>query len=350
MRNMIDANKSAFARLIEQLTRFSTLKVEDGIRYISSKPEEKEWIKTCEINNVLQITPDIRLIQMEFQGAKYIAMVGSSIDSSNLDSSILQESEINAGVVTVLLADNYLKLKKQTKYLAFYNNILFQHFDEDYAGHDYNEILEYVEPIQLYFLPEDSIINTHILSRSASYVYSKNPSDLILDFDPNVTDLIADLAIMGSDHISYKSILNCLFSTTYRHAFLELYRLVERLFPISYLKEFHLKSYSKLNFLDFVAELENVTSWRPKEDDAVEKNFSEARASTKSYFQNFHNSSIELKDKNPSKFFYGLRNSIVHFRANHSDHELSTEQWNMLILATLYLLDEQYSLNSSVLS
>lgn len=347
---MIDANKSAFSNLIEQLTKHSAIQVADGKRYISTTPKEKDWIKTGDLKDVLQITPDVRLIQIEFQGGFYIALVGSSIDNSNLDSSIIQEVELNAGITTILLADSHLKLKKQTKYLEFYDNILFQHLDKKYTGNDYTEILEYIEPIQVYYLPEDSIINTHILNRTASYIFAKNPSELILDFSPNVTDLISELAIMGSDHISYKSILNCLFATTYKHAFLELYRLVERLFPISYLKEFHLRSFSTLRFLDFVGELENVTSWRPKEDDAIEKIFSETKASTISYFNNFHNSSVELRDKSPSRFFYGLRNSIVHFRANHSEHELSTEQWNLLILATLYLLDEQYSMNSKVLA
>lgn len=347
---MIDANKSAFSQLIEQLTKHSAIRVPDGKRYISTTQEEKDWIKNGDIKDVLPITPDVRLIKIKFQGVFYIALVGSSIDNSNLDSSIIQEVELNAGITTILIADNHLKLKKQTKYLEFYDNILFQHLDKKYTGNDYKEILEYLEPIQLYYLPEDSIINTHILNRTASYIFAKNPSELILDFSHNVTNLISELAIMGSDHIYYKSILNCLFATTYKHAFLELYRLVERLFPISYLKEFHFRSFSSLRFLDFVGELENVTSWRPKEDDAVEKIFSELKTSTISYFNNFHNSSIELRDKNPSKFFYGLRNSIVHFRANHTEHELSTTQWNLLILATLYLLDEQYSVNSKVLA
>lgn len=350
MRNMIDVNKSAFLNLKEQLARYSNLQVADGKRYIYSKDYEKDWIKIAEIKEVLPITPDIRLIQFKFQECDYVALIGSVIDNSNFDSSVIDETEKNAGIVTLLISKGLLKLNKQMNYLEFYNNILFQYQDSEYIGNDYHELLDYLEPIQIYLLPENSIIKSNILNRTASYIFSKNPSELILDFKIDVTELISELSIMGSDSISYKLILSCLFSTTYKHAFLELYRLIERLFPISYLKEFHEKSASKLSFLDFVSELETITSWRPKEDEAIEKIFKDIKTTTQKYFENFLNSSQELKDKNISQFFYSLRNSIVHFRANHSEPELTSEQWNLLILATLYLMDEIYSFNTKVLN
>jgi hypothetical protein len=347
---MIEVNKLAFSNLINQLTATTTLQVADGKRFIETKGIEKDWLKSAEIKDTLLITPDIRLILILFQEESYIAVIGGIIDNSNLDSVIIQEVDTNAGIITLLLSDAHLKLKKRASYLEFYDKILFQHLDQEYIGNDYSEILEYLEPIQLYHLPENSIIRTHILNRTASYVFSKNPNELVLDFSEDVADLISDLSIMGSDNISYKSILNCLFSNTYRHAFLELYRLVERLFPISYLKEFHQRSYSTLSFLDFVAELENVTSWRPKEDEAVYKIFNETKQSTIVHFDNFIKSSAELTGRDIPKLFYGLRNSIVHFRANHSEYDLNSEQWNLLLMATIYLLDEQYSINSKTLT
>ena len=108
------------------------------------------------------------------------------------------------------------------------------------------------------------------------------------------------------------------------------------------LKKLHLPAAS--------AELENITSWRPKEDEALRKIFSLTKASTINYFQTFFDSSTTLADKENYIYFYKLRNSIVHFRASHEEYELTEKQWNMLLLATLYLLDEHYTLNTNSLA
>lgn len=349
MRNMIEVNKEAFSLLIEQFVQRESRPVEIGKRYIQSTDSEKEWIKTASNFDSLYITPDVRLVQFEFEEAKYFGVIGAILYADEFDDSILREIDLNAGIITLLISLGYLKLDKKANFLEFYNSILFQHKDKNYKGHEYEDLLPFLEQIYLFNSPEFSVVKTSSISRIACYIFAKNPSQLILDFDNHVTNFISELSLVGSDNISYKILLGCLFSTTYKHSFLELYRLIERLFPINYLKEFHVKADSKLSFLDFSSELENITSWRPKEDDAIEKIFENAKTTTRKYFEDFHLSSAELKGFKDSKYFYQLRNSIVHFRANHLELELTREQWNLLFIATLYLLDEQYSLHDDIL-
>lgn len=153
----------------------------------------------------------------------------------------------------------------------------------------------------------------------------------------------AELSLIGSNNISFGLVLSSLLSNSFKHTFLELYRLVERIFPVSYLKDFHEGSKSTLSFIEFSSSLESITSWRPKEDEALNKIFESTQASTKLYFDTFFNSSNEFKTQVQYKFFYKLRNSIVHFRTSHDSIDLTENQWNKLIHATLYLLDEHYS-------
>jgi len=51
MRNMIDVNKRAFSLLIEQFLQLNKKDVEEGTRFISTNDEEKEWIKSANIND-----------------------------------------------------------------------------------------------------------------------------------------------------------------------------------------------------------------------------------------------------------------------------------------------------------
>lgn len=345
---MIEANKKAFSNLINQFTESYDKVVPDATRYIATVEEEKEWLKHLIIKDSLSVTPQIRLALIQFDNQAYISLIGADIDTTSLDLSILNLESLNAGIITVLLSKEHLKLNRSKDLLHFYNEILFQHEDSSYSGHDFEDILSFVEPILLFKLPTDTVLKDHILARIAVYLFSKDGKNLVLDFTDDVTTFTADLAILGSDSISYKLILTYLFSTTYKHAFLELYRLIERLFPIAYMKQFHQISNSKLDFLEFITTLENVTNWRPKEDEAIQKIFEATHSHTTNHFENFINTLVE-KPTLPT-YFYKLRNSIVHFRANHLEYNLSTTQWNLLIYATLWLIDEQYTKNQHILS
>lgn len=348
---MIEVNKTAFSLLIGQFLQLNKKDVEEGKRYIATEAEDKEWIKSANIVDLINITPNLRLAQIQFKDDVFFASIGAQLETSLLDDSVIKEIELNAGIVSLLISENILRLDKKSNNLEFYDSILFQHQEKGYMGHNYKDLIVFLEDVHFFEVPDYSIVKPEPdwTSRIACYIYSKNSSQVILDFDKDVTELISEISLVGSDNISYKILLNCLFSNSYKHAFLELYRLVERLFPISYLKEFHNVTDTKLKFLDFVSQLEIITKWKPREDEALEKLFINSKPSTRSYFQIFHNSSNNLKGQNDFTFFYSLRNSIVHFRANHLELELTSVQWNLLLTATLFLIDEQYSTNNEML-
>ena len=346
---MIDVNKNAFENLITQFVAENSEIIPEAIRYFKSNESEKEWIKKSNVVDVLYLTPFQRIIQIEYLQNEYFAVIGSYINTSSIDPAVSIEEEINGGIAALLISLNHLRLYKKSNLLEFYNNILFQHLDNNYKGHNFKDLIPYIDTNQLFKIPDYSIISDNKIGRFACYIYSNSPAELVLDFDKIFLNTISEISLVGSEIISYKIILSCLFSTSYKHAFLELYRLLERLFPINYLKDFHLKSGTKLSFLEFSAELENTISWRPKEEDAIEIIFNNTQASTKTIFTDFLDSSPNLHGQKDSKYFYSLRNSIVHFRANHVDHELSNVQWNKLLIATIHLIDEQYSLHNSIL-
>lgn len=349
MSNMIEVNKKAFILLIEQFHQRNDLDVEDAKRYFSTNYEEKEWIKTAKITDKVFVTPNLRVIQVLYKSKIYFAAIGANLDTNSIDNTVIVEIEANAGIISLLVSEGLLRLDNKSDYLDFYNSILFQHQDIGYIGHSYKDLLQFLEEIYIFEVPEFSVVKSDWISRIACYIYSNNSTQLILDFNQNVTVLISELSLVGSDSINYKIMLSCLFSNSYKHAFLELYRLVERLFSISYLKEFHSVTKTRMKFLDFVTQLENITNWRPRENEAIEKIFSSSKQATRNYFQNFQATFNSQPSQNDFTLFYNLRNSIVHFRANHLEHELNTNQWNLLLYATLFLIDEHYSVNDDIL-
>lgn len=343
MRNMKDANTAAFEFLIDQLIENSNLNVKKGIRYIKTDELEKKWLKELEIQSVFQPLPDVKGIEIKFEEKKFLVLINANASNRNLDKDVIQEDSLNAGILTVLLSKKLVPLDSNIDFLEFYNEIMFQHLDSDYKGHDFNDFVRYIQPINFYSLPDNSVLNNQGLKRTLSYIYAKNPDRLINNFDNIVLSTYAELSLIGSNNISFGLVLSSLLSTSFKHTFLELYRLVERIFPVSYLKDFHEVSKSNLSFIEFSSNLESITSWRPKEDEALSKIFETTASSTKLYFDTFFDSSTEFQTQVRYKFFYKLRNSIVHFRTSHDNIDLTDDQWNKLIHATLYLLDEHYS-------
>mgnify|MGYP003575158477 CR=1 FL=1 len=348
MRTMIQANVDAFDNLKDQLLNFSGITSQTGRRYIATDSSEKEWLTETEILDDLDILPNVKGIVLQFRNLKFICLIGFKIVNHTCEPSVLEEYSFNAGLMTLFIAEKHLKINSTINFLEFSDNIMSQHLDKDYKGHNYEDFTNYLEPVQLFLINENLLIRDENTHRIITYLYANSSENLILKFKSPVLEIISEISLVGSKSISYGLILSSLLSTNYKHSFLELYRLVERLFPLNYLKVFYEKSMTQLSFLDFCTELENTTSWRPREDEAIQKIFSSFKLSTTDAFNNFF-ISVNSEDQTSYKYFYKLRNSIVHFRANHEEFDLEENQWNLLILATLTLIDEQYSFYDDIL-
>lgn len=345
---MTDSNKAAFENLIDQLKEENII-LSSAKRYIATNDDEKNWLQKAKIVNSINILPNVRALLLEFESEFFFILIGVNVQSTNIDNLILEDYPINAGLITLLLSERLIMLNTSINFSEFSNDIMFQYKDVSYKGNDYEELLRFLDSVQIFKLPENSILNNEDICRILLYVYSNNPKLLILKFQPTVLNTISEISLAGSDQISFDVMFLSLLSTNFKHVFLELYRLVERLFPINYLKDFHIKVDTRLSFLEFTSELENITSWRPREEDAIEKIFSTSSNSIKFFYKDFFDSSASLQMQSDYKYFYKLRNSIVHFRSNHEEFELNDIQWNLIINATLYLIDEQYSLYSKTL-
>lgn len=340
---MKEANVAAFANLRNQLLDQENINSVDGKRYIKTKDDEKHWLKELKILESKQILPNLTSVMLKLDEDLFFCLIGEKFISDNFDFSIIEEQNTNAGLVTLLISKNLLRINSNINFIDFDDKIMHQHEDKDYSGHDYADFLEYLNPIYLYKILNNSQLYNQGLNRVLAYIYTKNPNNLILKFDDNVLNKISEIALIGSPKISYNLVISCLLSTNFRHSFLELYRLVERLFSISYLKELYIQVDTKISFLQFSAHLEDITGWRPKEEEALKKIFSLTKPSTLTYFDEFLCTSIELSSQQIHSYFYKLRNSIVHFRPNQANLELTDFQWNLLIVATFNLLDEHYS-------
>ncbi len=108
---MIQANKKAFSNLIEEHLKYNDVQIEDAKRFIKTQADEKEWLQEVKSKQELVVTPEIRLVLLEFDSNTYIAIIGiNNIDISLFDDNIFEDCGINAGILTYLLSEKYTKI------------------------------------------------------------------------------------------------------------------------------------------------------------------------------------------------------------------------------------------------
>lgn len=333
---MILENGKAFTWLRSRLQEFG-FESPIGPSFISTTQIEKKWLKHIEIFTSNRVTHGLSTFSLNLQGEAYFLVVGSTTEQSSTDPDALQPVDMNAGLLTILLSENLVDLRTGQDGLEVYDNLMFQHLDGNYAGHDLNDFLPFLEPMALYSIPETSILSQAKLERLTCYYIAFAKHLKILPFSPIVTSFYQLIAAEGSSKIAFDLLSESLVATSFKHSFLDLYRLIERLYPIYYIRDFHSASNSSLPFLQFAALLEQTTGWRPKEESAIEKVFENCPEGLTSHFSEM----LESEEK-VWKYLYKLRNSIVHFRASHYSLTLETGQWNLVIQGMLNVIKYQY--------
>lgn len=348
MRSMIKANTLAFNYLISDLNVKFQITEQKAKRYIKTNFLEKNILKNTKILDTKTIHPNLSAILVEYQTRKFIVIVGLKIEEDQIDTSHFSVHPSNAGLLTILLAEKLLSLAHHINGLQFQDVIMSQHKEDIYRGHDQNDILPFLQPFTLVEIKSDSILFIDETLRILTNITTGVQNMLVLNFEKDTLNLVNQLTLVTTYKIPYRLILNSLISANFSHSFLEIYRLIERMYPLNYIKEFYQRSSSQLNFQQFAKELESSIGWRPKEDEALKKIFDNSSVSSKALIK-----SVAQKKgyrSNYSNYIYKIRNSIVHFRMKHEEVKLTDEEWNDIIYGLLKIIDENYTKYSRELS
>lgn len=385
-RSMKEANKYIF----EVLAKFVEDKnVErpiftDTIRYIRTNEREKEWLQKLKIQDIQIILPTFRTAYFEFEKQKYFVTIGSTTQLLT-EQEIIQEEELNGGIFTALISELKIPIKQNVD-VSFIENEIFYETEQARIEYEYMQIQEFFEPIFVYKIPDNcrfidvdtknNKTTVDILKLSGFYI-TYTPQIMFLEFDPETLIIFKRLFLAGAKNIPFESLIFSLVSVYWKYAFLDIYRCIERLFSISFLEDFHknLGIEESLSLLNFSAQMEDYTGWRPKEDvainklvdgspqDAIEllqevKNFSEGKNTKVNklpikflfwtlldidrlidilLLSDYRNTESKL-----GQLIYKIRNSIVHFRPATEQISMDDKHWNKLIRASLLIIEYWY--------
>lgn len=341
---MIEANKYIF----NQLANFvEESKIDDTFdrqkkRYIETNDEDKEWLKKLKITNKkYPILPNFQTASFQYGGNDYFVAIGVKENLEINQEEFIQPLELNPGIFTALLFELKISVDQKANPLEITNDF----FNE--GGYNFHQVKDFFEPIFVYKIPKNSpflSLDNINIARISGFYAVKSSQVISLKFLPNTLNEFEKLFIEGSNNIPYESLLFSLVSVSWKYSFLDIYRCIERLFPISALEDLHKKLKIEYSLLNFADDIESSIGWRPKENEALNKliNNNSSLEIARQILREVKDN-IEGTEKGKlGDFVYGIRNSIVHFRPATKQNKLDDNNWDMLIYSSLLIIEYWY--------
>ncbi|NET78022.1 MULTISPECIES: hypothetical protein [Okeania] len=344
-RNMIEANEYIFNKLADffEVSNIDIVIDEQKKRYIETDDEEKEWLKKLKIiNQKYQILPNFATASFQYGGNDYFVAIGSQEYLEN-NQEVIQFIELNAGIVTALLFELKISVARKASPYDIADKIFYPS-QKERIGYDFSTVRDLFEPIFVYKIPENSPflnLDDITLIRISGF-YAKNSQLVSLNFSSNTLNEFEKLFIEGSKNIPYENLLLSLVSVYWKYSFLDIYRCIERLFPISELEDLHTKLNIQDSLLNFADNIESYIGWKPKENEALNKLIKDSPNSARQILRQVKANINNVEEGNLGNFVYKIRNSIVHFRPAIKQIKFNDNNWDMLIHSSLLVIEHWY--------
>ncbi len=346
-----------FSTLINFLQSNTDRDIPGGERYIKTNDDDKDWLKNLKIktqNEILgngsnqpfnfKILPNLSTAVFDFNEKEYFVIIGWTEDNIITFEDILTRIQINAGLVTALLSDLKVPIRAKVKPLEIIEKVFYP-IEDDYTGHNFEDVSIFFEPILVYQILDDSPLKGTDIERLSGFYMIKNCQNLTLKFSQKTLIVYEKLFLESPQNVPYENLVLSLTSVYWKYSFLDIYRCIEGIFPESRLYELHKQLNISTPLREFLNRIETSLKCKPKEEETV---IEIIKNSPEDANENFRNVKKVIHDEDTGelgKFFYKIRNSIVHYR--HRDEELKLEKledetWDQLIRGALLVVQFWY--------
>lgn len=310
-------------------------------------------MKKITIQNTEIILPTFITASFEFEEQKYFVTIGS-ITQLLTETEIIQEEELNGGMITALIFELEIPVKQSAKALEIVEEIFYEP-DENITKYHYSQVSKFFEPIFVYRLQDEcpfieSINNTSTVNivRLSGFYLIKHRQIISLRFEKETIFIFERLFLEGAKNIPFDNLVFSLVSVYWRYSFLDVYRCIERLFSISFLEELHqdLRIDNSLSLLQFSAKIEKYIGWRAEESKAINKLIDNSPQDAIDILQEvksfIDSQQADTLPSKPGEVIYKIRNSIVHLRPATESISIDNKHWNKLIRASLLIIEYWY--------
>jgi hypothetical protein len=339
---MVDANTKMFERLKEKLpTEYQ--RIGGAVkRYILTSPSEKNWLQNVSFSTDpdLVFSTQQQVCIATLDAKSYLLCIGFKPDFGSEE---FVQQEVNAGLFCAAVVELGLEavIGEATSYeLA---DKIFYPVDAQQPqkmGYEWETVGKYFPTFNLFQIPPGSpfFALEDIVFRVGIFSLTKTASLRPLLWSSDALEIAREICTTENEHFPISLVLHAMLERKWEHAFLDVYRCIEFLFPFP--KANDLKRALKLDSptIDISYQIESVLGWRQQEDVALNTLFSKLQAEQLTLLSTALGVKAEEAPgvgslcKTVAKRIYKLRNDCVHYRPAQSKSQLrSMVDWPLLV-------------------
>ncbi len=319
-------------------------------RYISGSKAERDWLEHfhIELDNYIHFWNDNYFLFGSYKNKKYLVTIGLD-DILTLPNGITDIS-INAGQFLAVIADIGLMIRKEYPPLRLANNILSQHLDsEGYKGHDFTELLPLFPAINIFFIDEKIYAgDIKSLDQLSCFILIQNKDILRLPYNDETLNSFKQLCYQNFSYIKYENLFQALTATSFKFAFLDIYRSIEMLYQLYYIIDIE----NEIQGIDrekLLKAIDTSLNWRPNERNTFIKILNSIHVTNRAYITKKLPGVIKrttgnsvVKNDALWNWIYDLRCSIVHLKTYHHQFKISNKDWDIIIHGLLDVITAAY--------
>ncbi|MFS0598610.1 hypothetical protein AB1L16_18040 [Peribacillus frigoritolerans] len=336
MTNFIKMNQKIFQNLYGIMEEYPR-KIKLDPRWIHLNVEEKKICNNLYIRDTFRLANGMISCLIEDEHDKYFAIIGlDSIIKVALNSEEFMPQPLTKEFFFRLVCDLDIKPRSSINPYSLENDLLFYSKETPgYIGHEYDIIKSYFPPIYLYKLDKGYILYESPLINLTGYFLSDNSHLLHLNFSEEILENYQAIFKLKLDSINYASLAKSLINLYFKDTFLDVYRCIEYIYKVYSINEIKKKIETKLDIENIFELMKTELNYKFTEESSIQKIFENLSEDIKSNIRSLDGG---IKSNNEYKWFYNVRNSLVHGRRADKEIQLHEWQWLILISASLDIL------------
>lgn len=307
----------------------------------------QNWLKHLKIDNKIRLFPNFYSSWITHRHENYLVLVNHKFLSHIPH--FLQEENINAGAWVAIIDELELPLIGDTDILQEilesdweinpqgFKQVQFDTIVGNYSLKDCFPNISLYKIIGRFTQKEE-------LNQITGIALTASNSYCLLAYSSEVLQQFKNTFEMGNKYIPFENILASYVASDFKFAYLDLYRCIEGLQPLYFLKDFYDKlAFNNKSLQDFYIDFYETTKLEPKLEDSLKKLL---------YSININYKYADKQNYSQSLYLYKLRNQIVHLRPKQTNDLIpkSIDEWNFLILDMLRIVQELYNNNQNLLT
>ncbi|MFB0499557.1 hypothetical protein ABID99_005794 [Mucilaginibacter sp. OAE612] len=310
-------------------------------RWVYGDMTEFAWLTTTKLYKSVDLSFDIKLSLFDFDQKRYFVTTGLS--EPEIEPKGFVNIGMNAGLFTLVVSEFELSVVKDITANYIDNYILSQSLEnKPYKGHDYTDLVRLFPTINAFELTADFPGDSNNIAQIAAIFVSSNAQYSRLSFSKAALKQLSALSYVNSEVLIYDNILQALFSSNFKFAFLDLYRCVEMLFQLIYIDDMHAALPAGVSKIDLLNAVDDALGWKPIERQSVSKIFEKTPPTELTALIGIIKK-VSGKTADHSGWYYDLRCQIVHLKTKQKTIEIDNTTWNQLIEGSCQLLCYWYN-------